>query len=40
MNVVPEDAGEVWFGNSKIALQNQFKEMVCRWFIQGCEDYI
>lgn len=31
MNVVPEDVGEVWFGNSKIPLQNQFKE----WFVDG-----
>lgn len=31
MNVVPEDAGEIWLGNSKIALQNQFKT----WFIDG-----
>lgn len=31
MNVVPEDAGEIWLGNSKIALQNQFK----KWFVDG-----
>lgn len=31
MKVVPEDVGEVWFGNSKSALQNQFK----KWFVDG-----
>lgn len=31
MKVVPEDAGEVWFENSKIALQNQCK----KWFVDG-----
>lgn len=29
--MVPEDAGEVWFENSKIALQNPFK----KWFVDG-----
>lgn len=39
MDVVPEDASEVWFGNGKVILQNQFKDWFVNDFIQGCEDY-
>lgn len=36
---VPEDASEVWFGNRKVILQNQFKDWFVNGFIQGCENY-
>lgn len=39
MDVVPEDASEVWFGNRKVIMQNQFKDWFVNCFIQGCENY-
>lgn len=39
MDVVPEDASEVWFGNGKVILQNHFKDWFVNDIIQDCEDY-
>lgn len=39
VDVIPEDASEVWFGNGKVIVQNQFKDWFVNGFIQGCENY-
>lgn len=39
MDVVPEDASELWCGSGKVVLQNQFKGWFVNSFIQDCEGY-